>query len=46
MALVKEEWKNKEFWWNDSDRKTEVLLEKTGPSASLSITNPGILNIF
>jgi hypothetical protein len=31
MASVIEEWKNKEFWWNDTDRKTEVLLEKPAP---------------
>ena len=31
MASVIEEWKNKEFWWNDTDRKTELFLEKPVP---------------
>jgi hypothetical protein len=31
MAPVIKEWKNKEYWWNDTDRKTEVLWEKPVP---------------
>ena len=41
IVLIFNEWYvDMEHWWNDSDRKTDVLLKKTSPSTNPPTMNP------